>query len=70
MNAGTLRLIWNVIEDAHIDQWLGLTDKALVTRLVQQISGQAPLSTEEVGEVSDYIRSKTMLIRDLREPNV
>lgn len=45
--------------------WLGRDDASLTYGIVEQLSGQHLLEAREAEIVSNYVRSKTTLIRDL-----
>ncbi|HBB32167.1 MAG TPA: hypothetical protein DDZ80_01800 [Cyanobacteria bacterium UBA8803] len=62
-----LRLTWSVIEETPSIDLLTLTDTALVTSILQQITRKILLTGEEVCALHNYIDSKTNLIRDMAE---
>jgi hypothetical protein len=67
MDASTLRLVWDVIEETQINDLLNLPDTALVKLLLQRISRKVLLNGEEVCLLYEYISSRTWLIRDIAE---
>jgi hypothetical protein len=65
VNSKTLRLLWSVVDQTQTATLLGLNDTDLVKQLLRQLGNEAILSREETHTLSDYIFSKTSLIRDL-----
>ncbi len=68
MESSTLRLVWHAIEETRSNDLLNATDSVLVKQLVQKIGNKVLLDTEEVRAVTNYLASRTALIRDLTEP--
>ncbi len=67
MNSLTLRQLWSVVEETQSNVLLRLNDTELVKQLLGQLNSKKILSTEEIVSVSDYLHSKTSLIRDLAQ---
>ena len=67
MDALMLRQIWSIVEKTQAAMLLRLSDTDLTQALLTQIEDQCPLSREESKIASAYLRSKTLLIRDLAE---
>ena len=67
MDALMLRQIWSTVEKTQAGMLLRLSDTDLTQALLAQIENQCPLSHEESKVASAYLRSKTLLIRDLAE---
>ena len=61
----TLRLFWGVVEETQSSTLLRLNDTQLVKQLVWQVTNRLLLSSEETYALSDYIHTRTTLIRDL-----
>ncbi|BDA76118.1 unknown protein (plasmid) [Calothrix sp. PCC 7716] len=67
INTSTLRQLWSVIEQTQSSLLLKLSDTDLVQQLLGQLNSQEVLSSEEVNNLSTYLHSKTLLIRDLAQ---
>jgi hypothetical protein len=65
MDSSVLWQIWREIEDTQASLLLRLNDSDLVSHLVWQLDTRKPLSNDETTTVSDYLQSKTTLIRDI-----
>jgi hypothetical protein len=65
MNSSLLRQLWSVIENIQTGVLLRLNDAELVRQLMQQFRMQHALSSEEADVLSEYIRTKAHLIRDV-----
>ena len=73
-NPSMLRLLWAVIEEMPSHDLLILSDTALISKLLQNISKKVLLSSkkvllsgEEVGILYGYIGSRISLIRDMAD---
>lgn len=66
-NPSMLRLLWAVIEEMPSHDLLILSDTALISKLLQNISKKVLLSGEEVGILYGYIGSRISLIRDMAD---
>jgi ribosome assembly protein YihI (activator of Der GTPase) len=69
VNASMLRQLWSLIEEIQSSTLLKLSDAELVAQILQRLEAKKVLSTEDNNLVSDYIYSKTSLIRDLADEN-
>ena len=67
MEASRLRQVWSIIETIHASTLLALEESDLSNLVIRQIDRTSPLSLEENKLLTDYIQSKTALIRDLAE---
>jgi hypothetical protein len=67
INAKILRQFWSVVEQTQSSTILALNDPDLVKLLLRQIESKTTLNNEETSTLSDYIYSKTVLIRDLAQ---
>jgi len=67
MNTSLLHQLWLLIEETQTSLLLRLNDTELVKHLVKQLNKKAILSQEQMDNMSDYISSKTTLIRDLAQ---
>ncbi|MBE9211052.1 hypothetical protein IQ244_32125 [Nostoc sp. LEGE 06077] len=67
VNSKILRQFWAVVEQTQSSTLLGLSDKDLVKLLLGQIENNKVLDSEETLGLTDYIYSKTLLIRDLAQ---
>lgn len=65
MTPTMLRQLWFLIETTQANMLLKLDDASLVQWLLKQIKQERSLSGHEIDILSDYILSKTSLIRDL-----
>ena len=65
MTPNLLRQLWSVVEATHAPAILGRDDASLVVWLLEQLEQQRSLEGHETQILSDYIRSRTALIRDL-----
>lgn len=60
-----LRQIWSLLENTQANILLRKDDASLTSWVLQQLTSQQTLEQHETEIVSNYIRSKTSLIRDL-----
>ncbi len=60
-----MRQLWSVVETAQAKTLLQLDDASLVQWLVKQTKTQALLDCDETDFLSDYIKSRLSLIREL-----
>ncbi|BAY18921.1 hypothetical protein NIES2109_55350 [Nostoc sp. HK-01] len=67
VNSKILRQLWVVVEQTQSSTLLGLSDKDLVKLLLGQIESNKVLDSEETLSLTDYIYSRTLLIRDLAQ---
>jgi hypothetical protein len=67
MNCLTLRRFWIFVQKISSRNMLMLNDVELVNQLISQFENEYPLTSQENYLMRDYIRSKTLLIRDLVE---
>ncbi|MBD2495841.1 hypothetical protein [Nostoc sp. FACHB-280] len=67
VNSKILRQFWAVVEQTQSSTLLGLSDNDLVKLLLGQIQSNKVLNYEETLNLTDYIYSKTLLIRDLAQ---
>ncbi|MBU7585002.1 MAG: hypothetical protein KAF91_19195 [Nostoc sp. TH1S01] len=67
VNSKILRQLWAVVEQTQSSTLLGLNDKDLVKLLLGQIQSNKVLDNEETLSLTDYIYSRTLLIRDLAQ---
>ncbi|WP_422730892.1 hypothetical protein [Nostoc cycadae] len=67
VNSKILRQLWAVVEQTQSSTLLGLSDKDLVKLLLGQIESNKVLDSEETLSLTDYIYSRTLLIRDLAQ---
>lgn len=67
VNSKILRQLWAVVEQTQSSTLLGLSDTDLVKLLLGQIESNKVLNYEETCSLTDYIRSRTVLIRDLAQ---
>lgn len=67
MTPKVMRQLWSVVETAQTKTLLQLDDASLVQWLVKQIKTQALLDCHESDFLSDYVKSRLALIRDLAQ---
>ena len=65
MDSSMLRQLWLVIEETQSNNLLRLDDDALVQQLLDRLDDRKPLTREESRSISNYLQSRTPLIRDL-----
>ncbi len=65
MTPQIMRQVWSVVENAHSQTLLQMDDNSLVHWLVKQTSTQALLDGHETDFLSEYIKSRLHLIRDI-----
>ncbi len=65
MTPTIMRQVWDLIENTQANILLKQDDPSLVAWLLSQLSRRRELAQQEVEVVSDYLRSRTALIRDL-----
>jgi len=67
IDASTMRLLWNVVEEIGSHDLLSLNDSGLMRLVLEEVSHRVSLDGEARSSMVDYIRSKTGLIRDIAE---
>lgn len=67
MDSATLRQLWSAVEDTQTSILLRLSDSELIDHVIAKLDNRQPLDREEMTDVSDYLRGKTSLIRDLAQ---
>jgi hypothetical protein len=67
MTPTVLRQLWSVVETTQSNTLLKLDDAHLVQWLLKQTKLKTSLNQSELDILSDYIRSRLNLIRDLAE---
>jgi succinate dehydrogenase flavin-adding protein (antitoxin of CptAB toxin-antitoxin module) len=67
MTPKVMRQLWSVVEATQTKTLLQLDDASLVQWLVKQIKTQALLDCHESDFLSDYVKSRLALIRDLAQ---
>ncbi|MEL6247858.1 MAG: hypothetical protein AAFQ61_11340 [Cyanobacteria bacterium J06626_23] len=67
MDPTLLRQLWSVVEDSHSSLLLSLDDSNLVEWLLSQLAEQSSFDPVHMGSVSEYIRAKLPLIRDIAQ---
>lgn len=60
-----IRLIWTLVETSNPYNLIKLSDRELSQQLIQEIERIFSLSSEESQNLSKYICSRALLIRDL-----
>ncbi|HIK46633.1 MAG TPA: hypothetical protein IGR64_17420 [Leptolyngbyaceae cyanobacterium M65_K2018_010] len=65
MNPQLLRHLWTLVDRSQSSQVLALDDNGLVHWLLEQFMVQRPINQTETDQLSQYIRTKLPLIRDL-----
>jgi anionic cell wall polymer biosynthesis LytR-Cps2A-Psr (LCP) family protein len=63
----TLRHLWSLIEEMQASILLNLNDTDLIDYLLDQLKIKNSIEIEEVEVVKNYLKSKTLLIRDIAE---
>ena len=67
MTPKMLRQFWSLIESTQSNIILGLDDSSLVQWLLSQLHTNQYLDGQQSDVLSDYIRNKIPLIRDLAQ---
>ena len=67
MTPTMLRQFWSLIESTQSNIILGLDDSSLVQWLLSQLHTRQYLDGQQSDVLSDYIRTKIPLIRDLAQ---
>lgn len=62
-----IRELWSVVTATQTNLLLQLNDGELANQLLNQLHLQHPLQREEVPILTEYVRLRTPLIRDLAE---
>ena len=60
-----IRMIWAMVEKSNPYSLIQLSDRELSQRLIKEIERVFSLTPEDSQNVSEYIGSRTVLIRDL-----
>jgi hypothetical protein len=67
MTPTIMRQLWSVVETTQTKTLLQLDDATLVQWLVKQTTTQALLDHHETNFLSDYIKSRLTLIREMAQ---
>ena len=67
MTPTMLRQLWSLIENTQANMLLKLDDASLVQWILKQLHNQRSLDYQQTDILSDYIRIKIPLIRDLAQ---
>lgn len=67
MNPAILRQLWSVVEATQAHTLLKLDDTSLVQWLIKQTTTKTFLDGSQTDVLSDYIKSRLTLIRDLAQ---
>lgn len=67
IDPSTLRLLWKVIAEISYQELLSLTDRDLAQLIIYQVAERVVLGAEEVHNMSIYISSNLLLIRDFAD---
>ncbi|MGF1541066.1 MAG: hypothetical protein ACFCU5_11550 [Pleurocapsa sp.] len=70
LNSKILRTVWTFVETSNPNNLLKLSDREIVQQLIQQVESVLVLSLEDNYHLSQYIASRTVLIRDLADSKV
>jgi hypothetical protein len=65
IDPATLRLLWSVVNSAQGQDLLLLSDTALAAVLLRRVSDRLLLDHRQAGLLATYIRTKTLLIREI-----
>ncbi|MBD3881565.1 hypothetical protein IFO70_07340 [Phormidium tenue FACHB-886] len=65
MNPKMIRQVWRVVDTGEAAIPLTLDDCSLVQWLICQLSSDRCLNSQEIATLSDYIRSRLPLIREM-----
>ena len=65
LDAKTIRSIWALVDNANPHTLVKLSDRELIKQLLKQVENITPLSIETIRPISEYLGSKTLLIREL-----
>ncbi len=70
LNSKILRTIWTFVENSNPNCLLKLSDAEIIQQLIEQVKSVSTLSLEDNYNLSQYIASRTVLIRDLADSKV
>lgn len=62
-----IRMLWSLVEKSNPYHLLKLSDGELIKQLIEQVARVSSLSSDESETLSQYIGSRTLLIRDLAD---
>jgi hypothetical protein len=62
--------MWTFVETSNPNSLLKLSDREIIQQLIQQVDSVSTLSLEDNYNLSQYIASRTVLIRDLADSKV
>lgn len=65
MTPQVMRQFWSIVENAHSQTLLQMDDNNLVCWLVNQTTMRGLLNVNETDFLSEYIKSRLHLIRDI-----
>lgn len=70
MNPATLRQLWVVIEETQTPALLRLSDADLIQQLLRQFTLRQSSTLEEFNTITQYLHTRTSLIRDIAQTRV
>jgi hypothetical protein len=62
--------MWTFVETSNPNSLLKLSDREIIQQLIQQVDSVSTLSLEDNYHLSQYIASRTVLIRDMADSKV
>jgi hypothetical protein len=70
VSASVLRLTWDIVQTAPLQELIRLSDALLVRSLLQEVTQRVLLSDDEVRGLHRYLSEKVHLIRDMSESRI
>jgi hypothetical protein len=65
VESSTLRVLWAIVERSPSRDVFELSDPALTSMLMKQVSAQITLTGDEINALYAYIGAKLHLVRDI-----
>ncbi len=65
MNPTLLHRLWSLVDISHPRTLSAFSDGDLARWLVQQLQAEQSLSHQEINDLSEYIQSRSLLIREM-----
>ena len=65
MNTTIMRQLWSIIAENSGKTLTGLNDSDLINYIINKLSSQQNLSSEDCGVINAYLRSRILLIREM-----
>lgn len=70
IKSNIIRTVWSSVEAINKNALLQLNDTDLTHQIMKRVETHSTLTSEDRQSLSDYIRSKVLLIRDIADSQI